>query len=348
MGVPIRIGIIGAGGIVKRRHLPGFRDIEDCEVVAVMNRRRENAEAVAKEWNIPHVVDTHAEIYNRDDINVVLIGTTPWLHRDLTLASLEAGKHVFCQARMAANLAHARDMLEAAEKHKDLVTMVCSAPRADPVDKYVQKVLADGELGEIRLVRVQHTNDVFLDPELPLHWRLDAEQSGVQIHTMGQFVEIVHRWFEPAVSVSAWGKTFIHQRRDPVTGETKKVEIPETASATGQLKNGAQFIYTFSTLTPFGEGEKIEIYGSKGALIYTPANQTLMMGKVGEMEQPRKVEVPPAFQTPWTVEADFVAAIRENKPVYPDFRDGLAYMEFMEAVNRSIREEKMIHLPLKG
>src|SRR5262245_65729954 len=112
--MPIRIAIIGAGGIVKTRHLPGFAKVEDCQVVAVHNRRRAGAEAVAREWKIPHVVDSAEAVYGRDDINVVLIGTTPYMHRDLTLRALEAGKHVFCQARMARTLAEARDMADAA------------------------------------------------------------------------------------------------------------------------------------------------------------------------------------------------------------------------------------------
>lgn len=342
-GVAISIGIIGAGGIVKRRHLPGFREIPDCRVVAVQNRRRANAEAVAREWDIPHVVERPEQVYGRDDVNVVLVGTTPYLHRDLTVAALQAGKHVFCQARMARNLAEAREMLAAAQAHPELVTMVCPAPRVDPVDRYVRRVLREGELGEIRLVRVQHLSGGFADPETPLHWRMEREVSGNQIHTLGQYVEILHRWFEPAVSVTAWGKVFFAERRHPESGAAVRVTIPESLVATGELKNGAQFVYTFATVLPHGGDERIEIYGSKGSLIYTPADEVLRLG-AGAV--PEKVEVPAEFRTPWSVEADFVAAIREGKPVYPDFRDGLAYMEFVEAVGRSLETGKTVRLPL--
>lgn len=343
--IPIRIGIIGAGGIVKRRHLPGFAAIEDCEVVCVNNRRRANAEAVAKEWNIPHVVDSAEEVYGRDDINVVLVGTTPYMHRDLTLASLEAGKHVFCQARMSGYLSEARDMLAAAEKHSDLVTVICSTPRVDPVDLYIQRLLADGELGEIRLLILQHLNALSLDPEAPMHWRMDKEASGNQIGTLGQYIEIVNRWFEPAISVTAWGKVFTQQRADPDTGAKRPVLIPESATATGELKNGAHFVYNFSSVAPAPpDAEKIEIYGTKGALVYTPHDNRLLMSKGGGALEP--VEVPADMVREWTVEADFVSAIREGTPVYPDFRAGLAYMEFMEAMAMSMEQGKTIHLPL--
>src|SRR3989304_9788648 len=126
--IPIRIGIVGAGNIVRTRHLPGLAGLEDVRVLAVCNRRRASAEAVAAEWRIPHVEDTPEALIGRKDLNVVLIGTTPHLHRDLTLAALNAGKHVFCQARMARNLAEARDMLAAAQRNPGLVAMICPPP----------------------------------------------------------------------------------------------------------------------------------------------------------------------------------------------------------------------------
>ena len=342
--LPIRIGIIGAGGIVKSRHLPGFEKIEDCEVVCVHNRRRANAEAVAKEWNIPHVVDSAEEVYGRDDINVVLIGTTPYLHRDLTLASLEAGKHVFCQARMARSLAEAKDMLAAAEKHPDLVSMLCSTPRLDVVDKTIQKILQEGALGDIRLFRVQHLADSSLDADEPMHWRMDKEASGNQISTLGQYIEIIDRWFEPAVSVTAWGKVFTDRRKDPDTGAMMPAEIPETVTATGELKNGAHFVYNFSAVAPCSEGEKVEIYGTKGALIYTLADQRLLVGERGKAPAP--VEIAADMRREWTVEADFVSAIRNGTPVYPNFAQGVSYMEFMEAVALSMERGETIRLPL--
>ena len=57
-------------------------------------------------------------------------------------------------------------------------------------------------------------------------------------------------------------------------------------------------------------------------------------GRVGEAAL-RPIEVPPELARPWTVEADFIAAIREGAPVEPSFADGLRYMEFTEAVYRS-------------
>ena len=65
----VRIGIIGAGGIVKSRHLPGLGQIEGVAVVAVCNRSRASGEAVAREWGIPEVAEDWPELVRRPDLD---------------------------------------------------------------------------------------------------------------------------------------------------------------------------------------------------------------------------------------------------------------------------------------
>ena len=357
MDKPIRLGIIGAGNIVKTRHLPGFAKVEDCAVVAVHNRRRANAEAVAKEWKIPNVVDSAEAVYGRDDINAVLIGTTPYLHRDLTLAALKAGKHVFCQARMARNVSEARDMLAAAQAHPNLVTMICPAPHVFPGQKFVERIVKSGELGDLRLVRLQHMTDSTLNPESPYHWRMDREISGYNVLTLGIYSEILNRWVGRARTVSASGRLFTAQRKDPETGQLRKVDIPEQLGITGELENGANYVLTFSGVTQFAPGDCIEIYGTKGALIYDVPNHRILMGKaeapkaarpglVQAKEPPKPVEIPAAERGEWRVEQDFASAIRYGTPVFPNFQDGVDYMNFVEGVGRSLVEGRTIYLPL--
>jgi len=355
--LPIRIGIIGAGGIVKSRHLPGFAKVEDCQVVAVHNRRRANAEAVAREWKIPNVVDSAEAVYGRADINAVLVGTTPYLHRDLTIKALEAGKHVFCQARMARNLAEARDMLAAARAHPRQVTMICPAPHVDAGDRFVRQIIQRGDLGELRLLRFQHLSEANLSGDAPYHWRMDREISGHNVLTMGMFAEILQRWVGRAETVSATGAIFTRERKDPETGAMREVKVPESVTIQGRLANGAHYSWIFSGVAAYAPGDAIEIYGSKGSLRYDVPTHRITMGRVdpakrvrpgqpGEKAAAEPVEIPADLRGEWKVEADFVRAIREGGPVYPSFDDGVAYMEFVEAVARSIDEERVIHLPL--
>lgn len=355
--IPIRIGIIGAGGIVKSRHLPGFAKIEDCQVVAVHNRRRANAEAVAKEWKIPHVVDSPEAVYNRDDVNAVLIGTTPYMHRDLTIAALNAGKHVFCQARMARTVAEAREMLAAAKAHPNLVTMLCPAPHVMPGQRYVERLLRESTIGDLRLVRLQHLSEALVSPDAPYHWRLDRNISGYNVMTLGIYSEILNRWVGRAKTVSATARLFTTRRKDPETGELREVEIPDSVAVSGELINGAHYQLMFSAVAPFSPGDFIEIYGTKGAIHYDVANHRVLLGKLDKpkavrvglvtaKETPTPVPIPPAERGEWRVEQEFVSAIRYGTPVFPSFEDGVAYMEFVEAVGRAIESGRTITLPL--
>lgn len=354
---PIRIGIIGAGGIVKQRHLPGFAREADVEVVAVCNRRRETAEAVATEWGIPHVETDPYALIGRADINTVLVGTTPYMHRDLTLAALDAGRHVFCQARMARNVGEARDMLRAAEAHPELVTMLCPPPHVMPGERYVQGLLDAGELGELRLVRLQHLTGYQLSPEAPFHWRMDREVSGYNVLTLGIYNEILNHWLGPARTVAASGKVFTARRPDPETGEPRTVDIPETLGVTGELENGAHYVYTLSAVAACAPGDRIELYGTGGTLIYDVHNQRILVGRPDPSREqrrsqgqakaePEEVSIPPGQRGEWRVEADFVSAIRHGTPVSPSFAEGLRYMEFVEAAGRAMEQGRTQRLPL--
>src|SRR5687767_6519965 len=100
---PIRIGLIGAGGNTRLRHIPGFRAIEDVELAAVCNRRPESTAAIAKEFSIPRTYAKWEDLVADPDLDAVCIGTWPYLHCPITLAALDAGKHVLTEARLAMN-----------------------------------------------------------------------------------------------------------------------------------------------------------------------------------------------------------------------------------------------------
>src|SRR5271163_2887524 len=124
----IRVGMIGAGGNTRLRHIPGFLAVEDVELLAVCNRRPESSTAIAREFNIPRIYQHWQDVVADPDIQAVAIGTWPYLHCPITLAALEAGKHVLTEARLAMNAAEAHDMLAASRRHAPLVTQVVPSP----------------------------------------------------------------------------------------------------------------------------------------------------------------------------------------------------------------------------
>jgi predicted dehydrogenase len=125
----LRLGIVGAGEIVKRRHLPALQRRPDVEIVAVSNSTYESSEKFCNE-HAPHAtpMTNWAEMLAVPEIDTIWIGTPPYMHSAVTVSALEAGKHVFCRARMAMDLAEAEEMLAVSRRYPELVTMLCPPP----------------------------------------------------------------------------------------------------------------------------------------------------------------------------------------------------------------------------
>ncbi|PYL25258.1 MAG: hypothetical protein DMF37_05590 [Verrucomicrobia bacterium] len=113
----LRIGIVGAGSIVRARHLPALKKHPEVEIVAVSNSTYESSEKFCHE-NLPHATPLRnwPELVALPDLDIIWIGTPPYMHSAVTISALEAGKHVFCQARMSMDLAEAEEIRFAREK----------------------------------------------------------------------------------------------------------------------------------------------------------------------------------------------------------------------------------------
>src|SRR5438445_6217825 len=120
----IRVGLIGAGANTRSRHIPGLRAIDGVEIVAVCNRRPESTAAAAREFHIRRTFDDWRDLVADPEIDAVVVGTWPYLHRPVTLAALAAGKHVLTEARLAMNAAEAHEMAAAAALAPGLVAQV--------------------------------------------------------------------------------------------------------------------------------------------------------------------------------------------------------------------------------
>src|ERR1700738_1391266 len=180
----LRIGIVGAGAIVRDRHLPGLKKHPEVEIVAVSNSTYESAEKFCQE-NAPHATPmaNWADLLSVPDLDIIWIGTPPYMHSAVTVSALEAGKHVFCQARMAMDLAEAEEMLGASKRYPELVTMLCPPPYGMRADLLVKKLLAENYVGRPHHVRLQSFTGNYLDPATSPHWRQRIEISGLHVLT---------------------------------------------------------------------------------------------------------------------------------------------------------------------
>lgn len=112
----IRIGILGAARIAPKALIPQAGRREDCQIVCVAARDRAKAEAFAAEHDIPEVAESYEALIARSDIDLVYNALPPNRHADLSIAALEAGRHVLCEKPFAMNAAEARRMVDTARR----------------------------------------------------------------------------------------------------------------------------------------------------------------------------------------------------------------------------------------
>ena len=340
----IRIGLIGAGRNTRDRHIPGFQRVAGVEIAAVANRSRESGRAVADQFNIPTVYDNWQDLLEDPGIDSVCIGTWPYMHRTLTLAALEAGKHVLCEARMAASAQEAQEMLDASRERPNLVTQIVPSPLTFKIDNLIQAKIAEGYVGDIIAVSVQSLGNNFMDQGGPMHWRNDRDLSGFNILNMGIWYEAMIRWVGRATKVTAMTKVNVSSRKDE-SGDTNSVTIPDHVGIIAEMANGAQANMNFSAVTGLAPGNSVWIYGSEGT-IHVDGSLTVYGGRRGE-DKLSEIPNPQEGQAYWRVEEEFCSAIRgKEKITRTPFDVGLHYMEFTEAVTRSAQTGQAIALPL--
>ncbi|MDE2867321.1 MAG: Gfo/Idh/MocA family oxidoreductase [Chloroflexota bacterium] len=342
------IGIVGAGDIVRTRHMPNLADVDDIAFVAVTNRRRETAEAFAADHSVPNVVDDWRAVVEHPDVDIVWIGATPYMHARVSVAALDAGKHVFCQARMARNLAEARDMLDASERNPGLVAAVCPPGIGVAGDRTMLRLLKiDRFIGALRQVRMSSFGDTAVVNDL-LHWRQDFDVSGYNVMNVGIMVEALQRWVGPERNVQAMTPVHIKERRNPETNALEPVRVPDSFTAMGELVSGADYVYQWSGLAHHEPATEVWLYGDQGTLVYDFDHDTIA-GATSDDDELSPIEIPADEHYDPNVETDFIDAIRSGSHdtgLAPSFARAFKYMEFMEAATRSARDGLRISLPL--
>src|SRR6188474_1861428 len=330
----IRVGFIGAGGNTRLHHIPKLKAQPGVELVSVANRSRESGERVAKEFGIPRVHDSWRDVVSAKDVDAVCIGTWPYTHCEMTLAALAAGKHVLCEARMAMNAAEGRRMLDAARRAPSLVSQLVPAPHTLEVDSTIQRLLAEGYLGEVLAVELQAGQGNFVEPDAPMHWRQDLSLSGHNILNMGIWYEAMSRWLGHAKRLTAFTRVTVPKRKD-ADGKTHDVKVPDHADILTELGNGAIAHLRFSSVTALAPAPEVWIYGTEGTIRLEADAKRLSGARKGETAL-KEIPIPKEKRIGWRVEEEFVNAIRgREKITHTTFEDGVRYMEFTDAVTRS-------------
>ncbi|WP_438431926.1 Gfo/Idh/MocA family protein [Gorillibacterium sp. sgz500922] len=174
MSKKLKVGIIGCGGIAVGKHLPSLAKLKDTvELVAFCDIVVERAEKAKEQYGTPDakVYEDYRELLKDAGLDVIHVCTPNDSHAPITIASLEAGKHVMCEKPMAKTAADARRMLEAAKRTGKKLT-IGYQNRLRPDSLHLKQVADSGKLGEVYFAkahairrRAVPTWGVFLDEE---------------------------------------------------------------------------------------------------------------------------------------------------------------------------------------
>jgi predicted dehydrogenase len=149
--------------------VPGFRS-EGWEVAAICSRTREKAQKAAAEAAIDGVYTDPMDLIRRDDLAAVSIITPPGGHHSLSIAALQAGKHVLCEKPFAIDAKQARQMLDTAEKSRR-TAMVAHEFRHTPQRAYIKQLLDEGYIGKFQLCTIELFLDRYVSPQpRPFTW----------------------------------------------------------------------------------------------------------------------------------------------------------------------------------
>ena len=146
----MKVGIIGTGWIAEKAAIT-LNGLETCEAYAVGSRRKETAEAFAAKWNIAKAYGSYAELIADPDVDLIYVGTPHSHHYDVTREALLAGKPCLVEKAFMANARQTKEIIDLAHE-RGVFLAEAIWTRYQPAVGIVRKLIADGRIGEPRLI----------------------------------------------------------------------------------------------------------------------------------------------------------------------------------------------------
>lgn len=266
---PLKIGLISANWGVKC-HLPAWRAVDGCEVVAICTSREETATRAATANGIPRAYADYRKMAADPDIDVIDVGTRPALRYHMVKAALEAGKHVYAGVPFAANVAQARELVRLADT-KDLKGASDAYFQYIPAHQELKKRIDAGEIGEILSVSLDLQINLFNPPQ-PNHsyyWFADRSNGASVLRNLGTHTFTLLSALFGNVE-EAIGRQFLNipEWISPELGRIKP-QVPDTAVALLQFRRGMIATINLSWVDAGPVGWRLDVHGAKGRFTVT-------------------------------------------------------------------------------
>lgn len=264
-GAPVKCGLIGCGSWGREilrtlALLPNAPVIAICDTYPAMLRRAKESAPNAESY------DDYTKLLAQKDVKAVIVATPSHQHREVALAALKAGKHVYCEAPLASSVEDARTIAKAAQASVKLNFQSGLQLRSDPQRHFLLQFIRAGAMGKPLKARAQwHKKQSwrFASPnperEKALNWRLQQATSSGLIGELGIHQLDMASWFIKSrpVAVNGYAETMLW---------TDGRQVPDTMQATFEFPEGVLLNFEASIATSFDSDYEV-YYGTDSAIM---------------------------------------------------------------------------------
>jgi predicted dehydrogenase len=272
----IGVGLIGTG-FMGKCHAMAYAEVKavfgatpDVERALLCDVEAGHAHQKAHEFGFARSTTDWQELVKDPAVQLVSITAPNSSHKEMALAALAAGKHVWCEKPMALTLADAEEMAAAARKANGKVTALGYNYLRNPLVQFARHLIEAGEIGVPFDFRGSVDEDYQADPQGPWSWRMKTKDAG--LGTLGDLtchlVSIAHELMGPVAGICAMADIVYSKRPVPnEPGRMADVENEDIAHALVRFASGARGILASSRIAHGRKnGLKFEVHGAKGML----------------------------------------------------------------------------------
>jgi predicted dehydrogenase len=362
------VGVLGAHAWAEKAHLPGYVAYERAHLVAICDVVEERAKRLADKFGVEKIYTNPQDLIADPEVEMVDVCTPTDTHLPLSLAVIEAGKHVLCEKPLAHD---ARDafMASKAAEAKGVRTKLGFTFRYSPAIRQIHDWIADGTLGEVFHVHGLEQNSQWLDPQVPLRQVSEGADWNNLIPSSivgygSHLLDLVRWCVGEYKAVASTMKNFIPQRIVRGYEGLQRIQVEDGAVAIAEFESGAHGILQTSYIAVGNyPGVELRVYGSKGAAVARLVSEfgiqeTLHFATPDEVEF-KKVGLPNSafppgtnLHTPWpelyyrNLVRHFVDEILDDAPQECTFYDGAKSQEVVNAIVKAHVERRWVDLPL--
>lgn len=359
----VGIGIAGYGMMGKAHSYgytvaPVMRSLDYRPRLRVISGRDEEKVArAAAAYGFESWTADWRELIRRPDVDIVDICTPPGTHAEIAAAAAAAGKAVICEKPLAVSYAQAASAVDAV-RAAGVLNAVGFNYRRLPAVSLMKRMVDQGAVGKVRLLRATWLSDEFVDPGIPYDWRFERSMGGTTIADLGSHLIDMATWIAGGITeVCGQSETFTRERSN------RAVSVDDASSALVRFESGARGVLEMARVAVRRPCDfTVEVNGSTGTLVFEYARlNELLYGDGGDepgLYGMRRIraehETHPYARSWWPVGqgigygASFVNHLGDllerwpDGPWEPDFAQGAAVQAVCDAIERSAAERRWV------